>query len=666
MDGRRIHSLLAFDTKSADEDRRLIRGIATNAATDRDGDIVDPDGAEFKLPIPLLWQHDPRQPIGHVVAAKSTKAGIEITAQIANVDTPGNLKTRLDEAWHTIKAGLVRGLSIGFRPIKLEPIADTFGFHIQKWIWLELSAVTIPANADAAILTIKSIQQYDSARAALGKAREVDGSNRSGASDVARGVPTHRARDRSMAQKTFAEQIKELEATRAANEARLTEIQTKASNEGRTKDEAEKEEFDTLKEQVRRIDEELVDLRELEQINATKAAAVAGASATQASATRGGTGHVAVLEHKLDPGIGFARFAICKAAAFLSRGEFKASEIAAHRYPSDQRLGMMFKANVAAGTTTDATWAGPLVDPTNYAGDFVEYLRPRTILGQLALRDRLRQVPFNVRIIGQTSGGTADWVGQGKPKPVTKFDFSSTTLTWAKIAAISVISEELARFSTPSAERLVRDGLAAAVIERLDIDFIDPAKNAVTNVSPASITNGIAPMSTSGTDAAAVRADFQALFNQFILDNQDPTSAVLIMPSTVALALSMMVNSLGQPEFPGLTMNGGTFMGIPVIVSQYCAWTSPDVNIVVLVNASDIFFSDDGTVTIDASREAALEMSDTPANDAVTPTAAQMVSLWQTNCIGLKAERYVNWSRRRTEAVQWLQNVEWGGAGSPS
>jgi hypothetical protein len=90
------------------------------------------------------------------------------------------------------------------------------------------------------------------------------------------------------------------------------------------------------------------------------------------------------------------------------------------------------------------------------------------------------------------------------------------------------------------------------------------------------------------------------------------------------------------------------------------------VNIVVLVNASDIFFSDDGTVTIDASREAALEMSDTPANDAVTPTAAQMVSLWQTNCIGLKAERYVNWSRRRTEAVQWLQNVEWGGAGSPS
>jgi hypothetical protein len=112
-------------------------------------------------------------------------------------------------------------------------------------------------------------------------------------------------------------------------------------------------------------------------------------------------------------------------------------------------------------------------------------------------------------------------------------------------------------------------------------------------------------------------------------------------------------------------MNGGNFMGIPVITSQYAAWTSPDVNIVVLVNASDIFISDDGQVTIDASREAALEMLDTGFTQN-QPTGASLVSLWQNNLIGLKAERYVNWARRRTEAVQWIQNVEWGNAGSPA
>jgi phage head maturation protease len=83
---------------------------------DRDGDIVEPKGAEFKLPIPLLWQHDSRQPIGQVFYAKVTSAGIEIKARIAKVAEPGTLKDRLDEAWQSIKAGLVKGLSIGFRP----------------------------------------------------------------------------------------------------------------------------------------------------------------------------------------------------------------------------------------------------------------------------------------------------------------------------------------------------------------------------------------------------------------------------------------------------------------------------------------------------------------------------------------------------------------------
>jgi hypothetical protein len=49
---------------------------------DRTDDIVEPDGAEFKLPLPLLWQHDSRQPIGHVTRTKVTSDGIEIQARI--------------------------------------------------------------------------------------------------------------------------------------------------------------------------------------------------------------------------------------------------------------------------------------------------------------------------------------------------------------------------------------------------------------------------------------------------------------------------------------------------------------------------------------------------------------------------------------------------------
>src|SRR5699024_10126685 len=104
---------------------------------------------------------------------------------------------------------------------------------------------------------------------------------------------------------------------------------------------------------------------------------------------------------------------------------------------------------------------------------------------------------------------------------------------------------------------------------RLDSDFIDPAKAASANVSPGSITNGLTAVLSSGDTAEDVRADIKALFGKFIAANNAPTSGVWIMPATLALALSLMQNPLGQSEFGGITMNGGTLFGLPVIVSQY-------------------------------------------------------------------------------------------------
>ncbi|HGO6308278.1 TPA: peptidase U35, partial [Neisseria gonorrhoeae] len=67
-----------FAVKEASEDgQRIVKGIASTQTPDRDGDIVEPSGANFALPIPLLWQHDREKPIGEVVAAQVTEKGIE-------------------------------------------------------------------------------------------------------------------------------------------------------------------------------------------------------------------------------------------------------------------------------------------------------------------------------------------------------------------------------------------------------------------------------------------------------------------------------------------------------------------------------------------------------------------------------------------------------------
>jgi HK97 family phage prohead protease len=103
-----------------------------------------------------LWQHQHDKPIGECKFSKPTKDGIEFEAKIASLDEPGTLKDRLDEAWQSIKAGLVRAVSIGFRPIEYS-FMETGGIRYSETEVYELSAVTIPANSDALITTIKSL-----------------------------------------------------------------------------------------------------------------------------------------------------------------------------------------------------------------------------------------------------------------------------------------------------------------------------------------------------------------------------------------------------------------------------------------------------------------------------------------------------------------------------
>ncbi len=139
-----------LEIKSIDDSQRIIRGIASTPSTDHAGDIVEPKGARFTLPIPLLSQHDHGSPIGMVRTARVTDAGIEIEAEIAK----DSGLDYVERAWRQMKSGLVRGLSIGFRATKSEPIKGG-GYRFKEWKWLELSAVTIPCNAEASITAIK-------------------------------------------------------------------------------------------------------------------------------------------------------------------------------------------------------------------------------------------------------------------------------------------------------------------------------------------------------------------------------------------------------------------------------------------------------------------------------------------------------------------------------
>lgn len=154
MNNQRAYS--AFEVKALDSDRRTFKGWATTPAVDRVGDTIDPMGATFKNPMPLLHQHRHDAPIGIVKFSKPTPKGIEFEAEIPRIDEPGPLKDRVDTAWGEIQYGLVRAVSIGFRPIKYAYKEDG-GIEFQEVEIYELSSVSVPALPDAVITQIKSM-----------------------------------------------------------------------------------------------------------------------------------------------------------------------------------------------------------------------------------------------------------------------------------------------------------------------------------------------------------------------------------------------------------------------------------------------------------------------------------------------------------------------------
>jgi HK97 family phage major capsid protein/HK97 family phage prohead protease len=620
----RAYALLTI--KAVDTHQRTIAGIATTPEPDRMGDVVEPLGITYKNPLPLLLYHDTKKPVGTVTFKKPTADGLEFTASLPTLAEPGPLRDRIEEAWQSIKAGLLAGVSIGFRSLEEAFSKETGGFRFLKTEILELSLVAIPANAGATIHTIKAL---DLAAPGRHPSRDRDTLP---IVRVDKGAP-------HMEQKTINEQITNFENSRAATHARMMALMTKAAEAGESLDQAETDEYDGLDTKLKATDAHLVRLHALEATNVAKATPIVAATADDASKQRGGL-PIITVKANVPPATAFIRY--CQALAVSKGSTLQAVEYAKRWQDSTPEVELLLKAAVAAGTTTDATWAGPLAPMKPMTNEFIALLRPATILGKVP---GFIPVPFNVSVASQTGGGTYQWVGQGAPKPVGKLAFATITLGITKAAGIIVITEELARTSTPSAEDVIRRDMIAGIAQFLDQQFIDPAAAAVAGVSPGSVTNGVAPITSAGPTPANARTDIQAMANAMTALNISTAGAVLILSETNALAFVNALNPLGQPLFPGMAQDGGTIMGYKAVTSQAAGTT------VALVQPGQVLYADDGGVTIDVSREASLQM-DTVLDNPLVATSI-LTSLWQNNLVGLRAERFINWKKARAGVVQY-------------
>lgn len=658
----RAYSLI--EVKSVDEDLRVIRGIATTPSVDRMGDVVDPMGVRVARDIPLFLYHDSKQVVGRATFGKATKNGIPFEARIPQVKEDGNLKARVDEAWQMVRYGLITAVSIGFNVINdaYEKLKDTGGYLLKETEVLELSLVPIPAQPDAVIQGFRSMDEGThksliatvkslDAKHLAASGRTVNGPSPPGVSGTKQPASGgfFYARTKGNEVKTLQQLIEE----RSQKAARLQELTELKTGENRRFTTEEATEFDGLTDDIEGLDDD-IRVAKSQALSASTARAVEGLSQRAASQSRGRSPNILVA--KADPdekykGQNYIRSVIAKAVAHIQM--CSPMDIAQARWgKTHPQLVQWIKADVAGGGSGSGEWGAELVQAdARFTGDFIEYLYGQTVFDRLPLRS----VPANVTIKGQDGAATGYFIGESKAIKVSKADFSTVSLTPLKVAALAVVSNELLRDSSPSAEMLVRDALVEASAQRVDSLFLSTTA-ASNGVAPAGILNGLTANTSEGTTAADLRDDLAGLIGYFAAQKNTGGLAIVTTPA-VAIQMMLLRNALGVREFPGMTMNGGELEGFPVYVGD-----NVGTGDLIMMKPSDIWKIGDGGVQVSVSREATIEMNDDPTGASDTPVdmTAKRVSMFQTESTAIKVVRSINWQKRRSTAVAYIGNATYG------
>ena len=147
------------------------RVIISNASVDRDGDTIDPRGADieaFAQNGPILFTHRSDElPVGQ--------------ADRVWLDSSGNLRMewhwlendpfadRVKNAW---QQGILRGASIGFLPKDSRP-NKSGGWHFSEWELLEVSLCAVPSNRSA-VAQLKSLGLWGEPQKSWGHDEPID------------------------------------------------------------------------------------------------------------------------------------------------------------------------------------------------------------------------------------------------------------------------------------------------------------------------------------------------------------------------------------------------------------------------------------------------------------------------------------------------------------
>ncbi|MEO3385112.1 phage major capsid protein [Mesorhizobium sp. CAU 1741] len=313
----------------------------------------------------------------------------------------------------------------------------------------------------------------------------------------------------------------------------------------------------------------------------------------------------------------------------------QAASIAEDARCSDRVVGAL-KAAVPAHRITDSDLAG-LRDANYVSAQFVPFLARASVFYYLIEQGGMIRVPLEQRIGWTTATATAYVAREGAAVPVSRVAVDGTGIERQKVNGLLVLTEDMVRNMGVRGETLISRELRRALANTVDEAFLD-----------AVVDSSTAPLDSTGNPAQDLAALLAAV---------EPTiesRLVWAMSPDVAIMASTVTTAAGGFLFPDMGPSGGEMLQTPAMAID----ALPEGTIM-LIDASGLA-GDAELITVDASNETTIEMLDDPIGDATTPTAAQMVSMFQTNSVAMMSTAWFGVHRFRDEAIATMSGVEWG------
>ncbi len=619
--------------------------VMSDASVDRMGDVIEQNGwvlRNFKNNPMALFNHDSDMPIG-----RWKNVRVEGGQLIGELEFgPEGACPITDKMRSFVAAGMMRAVSVGFRPLVAEPLdgSKVGGVRFKASELMECSLVSIPANPNA-LAVAKSLNLSDDVRQLVfGKsADETSDADRRGASGESAASPPHR---KNLDMATLSERIvsAQTEITRL-KDALTDHIKADGADETVTGE---------LADQIEKQETALASLKRAEKALGTIAEKQEPAGEPRRP--------FAAPAKKTAPRDLIVRSAVVQVLAHIERRS--AADVLVSRYGEDDSIKTMLdittRSATAPATTTTPGWAAELVQTATL--DFIDTLVANSIYP--VLRDLGGRFTFgrngvvSIPARAATPSVAGSFVGQGAPIPVRQAGFSATSLTPKKMAVITTFTREIAEKSTPDIEQVLRTAIQEDTGVAIDTVLLDAG--GATTIRPAGLRNGVTGLTAAaGGDFAAAVKDLKALVGALITSSAGNIRLpVWVMNPVQALSLSLTQNGAGDFPFAA-DLRAGTLLGYPVAQSA----TVP-LGTVALVDAADFFTATGDEPRFEVSDQAVLHMEDTTPQQisaAGTPNvvAAPIRSMFQTDSLALRMIMDLNWTMRRAGMVAFVQSVTW-------